>query len=248
MIPGAEMRMPPPETASFVADHPFMFMIKEETSGSVFFTGAVVNPSSIYCVRCFLQLQTEEANQDQYCKNGVLHAACKYVDAEEGRRTRGEKLSGVSGLDQHRPEHGGCGIEGRYFGPHFFPSWVKEINSESSKMMVVAVDVGLGSANNGTEDDIGPVLAMVNGAWFDRRFPLKPSYGKEILKGIFNCEAKTIHFATQAEQVRVEINAWAEAASRGLIKDLLPPESPSSEAALVLINGLYFKGTWDYNY
>lgn len=48
--------------------------------------------------------------------------------------------------------------------------------------------------------------------------------------------------------MREEINAWAEAASRRLIKDFLPPESPSSEAALVLINGLYFKGTWDYNY
>ncbi|KAG5539431.1 hypothetical protein RHGRI_019839 [Rhododendron griersonianum] len=112
---------------------------------------------------------------------------------------------------------------------HFFAllgsKTVKEINSESAKMMAVAADVGLNSANKGTEDndDIGPVLAMVNGAWFDRRFPLKPSYGEEILKGIFNCEAKTVHFATQ-------------------------PGSPDSGAALVLINGLYFKGNWDCEY
>ncbi|CAK9178610.1 unnamed protein product [Ilex paraguariensis] len=33
-----------PETENFVADHPFMFMIKEETSGMVLFTGAVFNP------------------------------------------------------------------------------------------------------------------------------------------------------------------------------------------------------------
>ncbi|PSR87751.1 Serpin-ZX like [Actinidia chinensis var. chinensis] len=31
-------------TPSFVADHPFMFMIREETSGIVFFTRAVLNP------------------------------------------------------------------------------------------------------------------------------------------------------------------------------------------------------------
>ena len=31
-------------TPSFVADHPFMFMIREETSGILFFAGAVLNP------------------------------------------------------------------------------------------------------------------------------------------------------------------------------------------------------------
>ncbi|XP_050216133.1 serpin-ZX-like [Mercurialis annua] len=35
-------KLPPPP--SFVADHPFMFMIKEETSGIVLFAGAVLNP------------------------------------------------------------------------------------------------------------------------------------------------------------------------------------------------------------
>ncbi|KAI8546142.1 hypothetical protein RHMOL_Rhmol07G0094000 [Rhododendron molle] len=33
-----------PERISFVADHPFVFMIREE-SGLVFFTGAVLDPS-----------------------------------------------------------------------------------------------------------------------------------------------------------------------------------------------------------
>lgn len=37
---------PPPgvKCYSFVADHPFVFMIREERSGLVFFTGAVLNP------------------------------------------------------------------------------------------------------------------------------------------------------------------------------------------------------------
>ncbi|KAH7848258.1 hypothetical protein Vadar_000242 [Vaccinium darrowii] len=39
-------RMPPPKVKrlSFVADHPFVFMITEERSGLIFFTGAVLNP------------------------------------------------------------------------------------------------------------------------------------------------------------------------------------------------------------
>ncbi|KAE9461903.1 hypothetical protein C3L33_06220, partial [Rhododendron williamsianum] len=35
---------PPPKRPSFIADHPFMFMIKEEMSGLIFFKGAVLNP------------------------------------------------------------------------------------------------------------------------------------------------------------------------------------------------------------
>lgn len=34
----------PPPPASFVADHPFMFMIREDTSRAVFFIGVVLNP------------------------------------------------------------------------------------------------------------------------------------------------------------------------------------------------------------
>ncbi|KAF3441486.1 hypothetical protein FNV43_RR15400 [Rhamnella rubrinervis] len=36
----------PPERITFIADHPFMFMIKEIVSGAVIFTGAVLNPLS----------------------------------------------------------------------------------------------------------------------------------------------------------------------------------------------------------
>ncbi|XP_028093395.1 serpin-ZXA-like [Camellia sinensis] len=35
------LRIPTP---IFVADHPFMFMVREETSGAVLFTGVVLNP------------------------------------------------------------------------------------------------------------------------------------------------------------------------------------------------------------
>ncbi|KAH7849030.1 hypothetical protein Vadar_011944 [Vaccinium darrowii] len=121
---------------------------------------------------------------------------------------------------------------------------INEINSKSLEIMSLAADVG--STNNG--DDGRPVLAMVNGAWADQCFPFKPLYEENILKGIFDCEAKTVDFATQAEKVRVEFNAWAEAVSRGLIKDFFRPGSPSSDTTLPLANGLYFKGIWKHNY
>ncbi|KAF3441487.1 hypothetical protein FNV43_RR15401 [Rhamnella rubrinervis] len=38
--------MSPPKRITFIADHPFMFMIKEIVSGAVIFIGTVVNPLS----------------------------------------------------------------------------------------------------------------------------------------------------------------------------------------------------------
>ncbi|KAH7848273.1 hypothetical protein Vadar_000441 [Vaccinium darrowii] len=62
--------------------------------------------------------------------------------------------------------------------------------------MAVAADVG--STNDGAA--LRPVLAMVNGAWADQRFPLKPLHKEKILKGIFDCEAKIVDFATQISE------------------------------------------------
>ncbi|KAE9446813.1 hypothetical protein C3L33_21292, partial [Rhododendron williamsianum] len=49
------------------------------------------------------------------------------------------------------------------------------------------------------------------------------------------------------DEVVDEINSWAEAASRGLIKDFLQRGSLSRDMVLILANGLYFKGKWEHN-
>lgn len=49
----------------------------------------------------------------------------------------------------------------------------------------------------------------------------------------------------KAAEVIEEVNSWAEAETKGLIKQLLPSESLDSDTALVLANALYFKGAWD---
>ncbi|KAF7127039.1 hypothetical protein RHSIM_Rhsim11G0123900 [Rhododendron simsii] len=45
LVSGCRRRGQPPPKPSFIADHPFMFVIKEEISGLLFFVGAVLNPS-----------------------------------------------------------------------------------------------------------------------------------------------------------------------------------------------------------
>ncbi|KAF6176198.1 hypothetical protein GIB67_023489 [Kingdonia uniflora] len=47
-----------------------------------------------------------------------------------------------------------------------------------------------------------------------------------------------------AEEVRNQVNKWAEIATNGLIKTILPPRSIDEATHFVLANALYFKGTW----
>ncbi|GFY86896.1 hypothetical protein Acr_05g0005350 [Actinidia rufa] len=120
---------------------------------------------------------------------------------------------------------------------------INEIWSKSSEMMAIVADCG---SSQKAED--GPILAMVNGVWVDQKYPLKDPY-KEKLKTIYNCESKSVDFATQAIKLRDEINSWAEAATRGLIKEFLGEGSPDPHrTAFILANALYFKGTWDCEY
>nr|XP_048327663.1 serpin-Z2B-like [Ziziphus jujuba var. spinosa] len=93
----------------------------------------------------------------------------------------------------------------------------------------------------------GPLLSFVNGAWLDQRFTLKSSF-EEIVKGSYNAELKSVDFVTKAEEVVKQVNSWAEAATKRLIKDLLPTGSLKSDTALVLANALYFKGAWDQKF
>ncbi|KAF7140774.1 hypothetical protein RHSIM_Rhsim06G0045100 [Rhododendron simsii] len=122
---------------------------------------------------------------------------------------------------------------------------VDEINSKSRKMMAVAAGGG------GRSSEIignGPILTMVNGAWADRRFPLVSKYKEDVLKGIFKCEAYNVDCQTKADQVVDEINAWANTTSGGLIKEVLQHGSVDPKTVLILANGLYFKGLWDFDY
>ncbi|KAG5540276.1 hypothetical protein RHGRI_020494 [Rhododendron griersonianum] len=230
-----------PESTSFVADHPFIFMIMEERSRLVILTGAFVKfsidsvfflygPSSMWreksrsrmelCTRMTKQLLLKEAEKGN-CENLVLSPLS--IDVVLNMVAAGSKGPTLEKM------LGWLGAKN-----------IEEIKSQSLEMMAVAA--GDQYLEKGEEE---PVLCLVNGAWFDQRFTPKPSYKEDVLKGIYGVEAKTVDFMTRGEETEDEINLWAEAASRGLIKKILPRGSLSREMVLILANGLYFKGKWE---
>ncbi|XP_058181080.1 serpin-ZX-like [Rhododendron vialii] len=81
---------------------------------------------------------------------------------------------------------------------------IDEIKSQSLEMMAVAT--GDQYLNNGDDE---PILCLVNRAWFDQRFTLKPSYKEDVLEGVYGCEAKKVDFVTRGNEVVDEINSWA---------------------------------------
>lgn len=67
----------------------------------------------------------------------------------------------------------------------------------------------------------GPSLSFANGLWVDKSTPLKPSF-QQVVDNFYKAARKEVDFRTKAEEVRIEVNSWAEKETKGLIKEVLP--------------------------
>ncbi|XP_027358869.1 serpin-ZXA-like [Abrus precatorius] len=116
---------------------------------------------------------------------------------------------------------------------------IHEVNSLSSQIIsYIQLAEGNGSHSG------GPILSFINGAWVEQSFGLKKSF-EEVVKQVYRLsQVKEVDFKNKFFEVREEVNAWADNATNGLIKELLPANSLSSLTRLILVNAMYFKGTW----
>ncbi|KAL0856818.1 hypothetical protein Bca101_061972 [Brassica carinata] len=77
-----------------------------------------------------------------------------------------------------------------------------------------------------------------------KTLPVDPSL-KDLFENFFKAVYDRVDFRSKAEQVRRELNEWAEVHTNGLIKDLLPDGSIKDTTEYVYGNALYFKGQWE---
>uniref|UniRef100_A0A8C9PT15 Serpin domain-containing protein n=1 Tax=Spermophilus dauricus TaxID=99837 RepID=A0A8C9PT15_SPEDA len=61
----------------------------------------------------------------------------------------------------------------------------------------------------------------------------------------YHAELELLSFAEATEESREHINTWVSKETKGKIQELLPPNLIDEQARLVLVNAIYFKGTWD---
>jgi serpin B len=93
------------------------------------------------------------------------------------------------------------------------------------------------------QDGAPPEFNLVNATWGQRGFTFEPDY-LDVLALHYGAGMRTADFQREANALRSQINAWVEGQTRERIKDLLPEGSVTADTRLVLVNALYFKGSW----
>ncbi|XP_025819103.1 putative serpin-Z12 [Panicum hallii] len=94
----------------------------------------------------------------------------------------------------------------------------------------------------GTLRDL-PQTSFACGVWVDRNRALVPEFA-DTAASRYAAVAVSVDFFSEPEQARRRVNAFVSEATKGLIRDVLPPGSVDSSTVLVLANALYFKGAW----
>lgn len=64
-------------------------------------------------------------------------------------------------------------------------------------------------------------------------------------KTLYEAELETVDFTSNADAARLNINTWVEKQTQEKIKDLLAEGDVDSLTRLVLVNAIYFKGSWE---
>ncbi|XP_040841031.1 serpin B10 [Ochotona curzoniae] len=91
------------------------------------------------------------------------------------------------------------------------------------------------------------ILKTANGVYVEKAYPFVNKY-LEDMKTYFGAEPQSVNFVESFDQIRKEINSWVERQTEGKIPNLLPDESVDSTTRMVLVNALYFKGTWEHQF
>ncbi len=86
-------------------------------------------------------------------------------------------------------------------------------------------------------------LNVANSLWGQKGYGFLEPFIRT-LKASYGAEVRDVDFEQASEQARLEINDWVENATSGLIKDLIPKGGVTTDTRMVLVNAVYFKGSW----
>lgn len=94
----------------------------------------------------------------------------------------------------------------------------------------------------GAKGDV--TLESANRVWVQESYPLLPAF-TDVIQKTFGAGFAVADFVKSAEPTRKAINDWVEKITRNRIKDLIPSGVLTPLTRMVLVNAVYFYGTWD---
>ena len=77
-------------------------------------------------------------------------------------------------------------------------------------------------------------------------FNLNKSY-VDLVKNNFHSEVEQLDYTDSAKSSK-KINDWVAEQTKDKIKDLIPQSSITNDTQLILVNAIYFKGTWMHQF
>lgn len=86
-------------------------------------------------------------------------------------------------------------------------------------------------------------LLVANSIWPQAGYALKEDYVR-LLKEYYGVAVRPVNYMDNSEIARKTINGWVEEKTREKIKDLIMENVLTPLTRLVLVNAIYFKGTW----
>ncbi|CAN7976155.1 unnamed protein product [Ixodes persulcatus] len=86
-------------------------------------------------------------------------------------------------------------------------------------------------------------LNIANAAVVDKRLGLLESYKRDLAE-TFSAEVRSVDFQNNLKKVVSEINQWFERKTSGKISDMASEDS-LRRGVMVLMNAIYFKGSWE---
>ncbi|CAH2992081.1 unnamed protein product [Chilo suppressalis] len=88
----------------------------------------------------------------------------------------------------------------------------------------------------------GVELKIANSIYIPTGYELNEEFGA-VSRDVFGSEVRQLDF-TKSEEAAKTINTWVEDNTNKRIKDLVSPDSLGPDTRSVLVNAIYFKGSW----
>ena len=111
-------------------------------------------------------------------------------------------------------------------------------STDSSRTGLMEIVQRLKLANYGKYE-----MTVANSLWPQESAPLQPEF-VDLIAQDYDGSITLVDYQKSAAAACLEINRWVEDKTRQKIRDLIPPGSLNSDTRLVLVNAVYFKGTW----